>query len=68
MGLPTVSPAKHRPKTINGSRTGYSMSDEMAQPTVNDRPEQEKARQAEAQQEDQQVQPSQASAAIWSAP
>jgi hypothetical protein len=39
-----------------------------AQPTVNDRPKQEKAGQAEAQREDQQLQPSQASAAIWSAP
>jgi hypothetical protein len=54
--------------TINRSRMGYGMSDEMAQRTVNDRPEEEKARQAEAQQEDQQVQVSQASAAICSLP
>ena len=49
--------------TINGSTTGYGMSDEMAQPTVTNRPEQENAGPAEAQQEDQQVQQSQASAA-----
>jgi hypothetical protein len=49
--------------TINGSTTGYGISDEMAQPTVNYRTEQEKAGQAEAKQEDQQVQQSQASAA-----
>jgi hypothetical protein len=48
--------------TIKGSTTVDSMSHEMAQPTVNDRPEQE-ARKAGVKQEGQQGQQCQASAA-----
>jgi hypothetical protein len=49
--------------TINGSTIEDNVSEAMAQPAVNDGPAHEKAGQAPVQQEDQQVQHSQASAA-----
>jgi hypothetical protein len=49
--------------TIYGSTIEDHVSEAMAQPTVNDRAAHEKAGRAGAQEEDQQVQKSQASAA-----
>ena len=61
--LSTVAPAEHRSVTIMGSTTGEDMNAQMAQPSVNDRPEQEKARQGQAKQASQQVQQSPTSSA-----
>lgn len=49
--------------TIMGSTTGENMNAQMAQPSANDRPEQEKARQGQAKQASQQVQQSQTTSA-----